>query len=189
MKNRKGRICFMGLIAAAFMFCGCATPEYKLGWNKKFNYRLPVMGKNNWIIISDSAYPAKRADGIETIATDKSLTSVLDYVLSSMDESGHAGATAWISAELEKIPDRDAMGIEEIYQEIWRQLNEAKITTKTALEQEILEMVEDQAADYRVLVLKSTTQLPYTTVYLQLDCRYWDETREKRLRDALRVAE
>ena len=189
MKNRQGRICIMGMVAAAFLFCGCATPEYKLAWNKKFTSRLPEMGKNNWIVISDAAYPAERADGIETIATNKPLTSVLDYVLSSMDKAGHAGATAWISAELEKIPDRDAIGIEDIYQEIWRQLNEAKITTKTALEQDILKMVETQGADYRILVLKSNTRLPYTTVYLQLDCRYWDETREKRLRDAIRTAE
>ncbi len=177
------------MVVAAFLVSGCAGPEYKLAWDKKFNNRLPVMGKNNWIIISDSAYPAKRADGIETIATDKPLTSVLDYVLSNIDKAGHAGATAWISSELEKIPDRDAIGIEDIYQEIWRQLNEANITTKTAIEKDILKMVEDEAADYNILVLKSTTRLPYTTVYLQLDCRYWDETREKRLRDALRSAE
>ncbi|RJR08801.1 hypothetical protein C4588_05450 [Candidatus Parcubacteria bacterium] len=178
------------VIISAVVLCGCAsTPEYKLSWSKKFNSRLPVMGKDNWIIIGDAAHPSRRAIGIETIATRKSITSVLDYVLSGMDKTGHAGATAWISSELEKIPDRDAIGIAKVHQEIRRQLNNAKITTKTAIEQEILKMIEAEAGDYNILVLKSDTQLPYTTVYLHLDCRYWDETREKRLRDALRASE
>lgn len=184
---KKGYRYAVGLcvILAVLLFCGCATQDYK----DKFNRKLPVMGKNNWIIVSDSAYPAKRVNGIETIAADQPLTSVLDYVLENIDDAGHAGVTAWISSELENIPDRDAIGIGDIYQEIWRLLNEAKVITKTALEQEILKKIEAEAEDYNILVIKSNTQLPYTSVYLQLDCRYWDEAREKRLRDALRTSE
>ncbi len=189
MRDRKRGAIPVCLVFAALVFCGCATPEYKLSWNKKLNYRLPVMGKNNWIVITDAAYPATHTRGVEIIATDKPLTSVLDYVISSMDKAGHIGATAWISSELEKIPDRDAIGIDDIYQEIWCQLNEAKIKTKAALEKDIVKMIEAEAADYKILVLKSETQLPYTTVYLHLDCGYWDDTREKRLRDALRSSE
>ncbi len=110
-------------------------------------------------------------------------------MISGLDDLGHAGATAWISSELEKIPDLDATGIVKIHQDIRRILSEAKITIKVASEQELLRRIEADAADYNVLVVKSRTPLPYTTVYLHLDCRYWDESREKRLRDALRSSE
>lgn len=180
----------LGTIVVVSVFCGCATPpEWKLPWYKKFDNRLPVMGKDNWIIIADSAYPCRRASGIETIATRKSLPAVLDYVLSGLDDEGHAGATAWLSSELEKIPDRDAIGITKVHHEIRRLLNEAKVTIKVATEQEILKKIETETVDYNVLVLKSGTPMPYTSVYLHLDCRYWDDAREKRLRDALRGSE
>ena len=172
------------------MACGCATPpDSALPWHKKFDNRLPVMGKDNWIIVADAAYPCRRAPGVETIATGKSLPSVLGYVLSNIDDSEHAGATAWMSSELEKIPDRDAIGITKVHHAIRSQLNDAKITIKIATEQEILKKIEAETVDYNVLVLKSETSLPYTSVYLHLDCRYWDEAREKRLRDALRGSE
>lgn len=182
----------VGIIAVIMvsMLCGCSTPpEYKLPWHKKFDSRLSLLGKDNWIIVTESSYPCRRAMGIETIATHKGLPSVLDYVLSGMDDSVHAGATAWLCSELEKVPDRDAIGITKVHHEIRRLLNDAKIPVKVATEQEILKKIDTETADYNVLVLKSGTPLPYTSVYLHIDCRYWDEAREKRLRDALRSSE
>ncbi|MDD4871399.1 MAG: hypothetical protein PHR77_12640 [Kiritimatiellae bacterium] len=190
MKTWNRSLFGFSVIVVVSVFCGCATPpEWKLPWNKKLDNRLPVMGKDNWIIVADSSYPCRRAAGIETIATKKNLPAVLNRVLSGLDDLGHASATAWICSELEKIPDRDAIGITKVHHEIRRLLNDAKITIKVATEQEILKKIAAETTDYNVLVLKSGTPLPYTSVYLHLDCRYWDEDREKRLRDALRSSE
>jgi hypothetical protein len=38
---------------------------------------------------------------------------------------------------------------------------------------------------YQILILKTTLTIPYTTVFLQLDCGYWSDAAEKRLRHSL----
>ena len=51
--------------------------------------------------------------------------------------------------------------------------------------EEILERINGAAAKYEVLVLKTATTLPYTSVFLELDCGYWNESAEARLRAAI----
>lgn len=41
------------------------------------------------------------------------------------------------------------------------------------------------ATDFLVIVLKTTFTLPYTSLFIQLDCAYWSAESEKKLRAAL----
>jgi len=36
---------------------------------------------------------------------------------------------------------------------------------------------------YKILVLKTDQTVPYTSVFIKLDCGYWNEGKEKRFRD------
>lgn len=177
------------LLAAMVTGCSTPVPEGELPWNKKFDRQLSRIGKDNWVVITDAAYPARNIASAETIVTPKQLTTVLDFVLDRLGDSDSVLATAWISAELERIPDRDAPDISRFHKEIRKLLNDAKVEVKVAKEEEILKKFEGDAAAYKVLLLRTTTPLPYSAVYLHLDSKYWDEAREKRLRDALRSAE
>jgi hypothetical protein len=181
----------LGVLFSVASILGCATPipESEMSWKEQFNAHLGRMGKNNWIVVSDAAYTSRHVEGTQMLATHKSLTSVLGLVLDKISDSDHVYATAWISSELEHIPDRDALGITQTHKEIRRLLNAAKVETKVLPESEILKKLEGDAATCNVLILKSITPLPYSSIWLQLDCRYWDEAREKRLRDALRGIE
>jgi hypothetical protein len=147
------------------------------------------MGKNSWIVITDAAYPAGRVAGVEAIVAPKPITTVLDYVLDRLGDSQSVGATAWLSSELERIPDRDAPDIARLHKDLCRALNAAKVEIKVATEEEIAKKVAADAAAYRILVIRTTTPLPYSSVHLSLNCKYWDAAREKRLRDALRGSE
>ena len=47
----------------------------------------------------------------------------------------------------------------------------------------------DKASEmFNVLLLKTDMTLPYTSVFLQLDCGYWNADKEKRLRAAFEHA-
>jgi hypothetical protein len=39
-----------------------------------------------------------------------------------------------------------------------------------------------------VLILKTSATIPYTSVFLQLNCRYWSDDAEARLRAAMQQA-
>lgn len=191
MKHRSDLSVFFGALFLAALAGGCGTPlpEAEQSWRDQFEANLERMGKHNWIVIAEAAYTSRYATGTRTVATGKSLPSVLDSVLSEISDSKHVSATAWISSELERIPDRDAPGITQFHKDIRRLLNTSKVEIKVVPEKEIVKKVEADAGTCNVLFLKSSSPLPYSSVYLQLDCRYWDEAREKRLRDALRSAE
>ena len=40
---------------------------------------------------------------------------------------------------------------------------------------------------FNVLILKTDMALPYTSVFLRLECGYWDAGKEKALREALKA--
>jgi len=190
MRQFKTLLSIVHLSAAAIVMSGCAsTPETDMSWNARFDDRLLTMGRNNWVIITESGYSRKSSPGTEIIATRKALPSVLNTVLSSISDSGHANATALVTSELEHIPDRDAPGITKLNRDIRRILNGAKVSTLVLPEQDIIRKIESEAGNYYTLILKTSTPLPYASVYIKLDSRYWDEEREKRLREALRSAD
>ena len=49
---------------------------------------------------------------------------------------------------------------------------------------DLLERLGRASANYRVLILKTDLELPYSSVFLQLERGYWSDEAEKRLREA-----
>jgi hypothetical protein len=39
---------------------------------------------------------------------------------------------------------------------------------------------------FHILILKSTLRVPYTSVFLRLDCKYWSDSAENQLRQAMK---
>ena len=50
-------------------------------------------------------------------------------------------------------------------------------------------LAHSDASKYAVLVLKSKTALPYSSVFIELDSGYWDRDSEDRLRQEMRAAQ
>ena len=46
-------------------------------------------------------------------------------------------------------------------------------------------MLDEAGQTFRVLIIKTDMTLPYTSVFLQLDCGYWTAEAEKRLRETM----
>jgi hypothetical protein len=56
----------------------------------------------------------------------------------------------------------------------------------TELEQQsLLTLLEDANRSFDVLVIRTTTALPYSSVFLELQPRYWDVDSETRLRERI----
>ena len=50
----------------------------------------------------------------------------------------------------------------------------------------IIDRLDKTSEKFSVLILKSTLLLPYTSVFIELDCGYWSPEAEERLREAIR---
>jgi hypothetical protein len=50
------------------------------------------------------------------------------------------------------------------------------------LHEHLIAQVGEAGASFHVLVLKTTLTVPYSSVFLRLNCRYWSDAAEARMR-------
>ncbi len=187
---RRGRSRFGILALAAMLAGGCvAVSEVEtirpvsMEWREKINRELPALGHRNWIVVADSAYPRQSAPGIETVATGAGQLEVVEYVLDRIEQAPHVDAVVLLDAELEHVAEADAPGVEAYRTELKRLLNTKQVQVMP--HEDIIAKLDEGSKLFNVLVLKTDMVLPYTTVFLELDCGYWNADAEQRLRKTL----
>jgi RbsD / FucU transport protein family len=156
-------------------------------WKTVLQTHLPLYGHRNWIVVSDSAFPAYAEPGIETIVANDDLASVLQYVAASISASRHVRATVLLDKEIDFVEESDYPGVSELRR---------RITTTFAIDQvssvphsEIMKTISEAGATYRVLFIKTTGTVPYSSVYIRLDCGYMSDDVERRIRNAMAAAD
>lgn len=173
----------LALLALLASFAGCRAPGGAPSWRDELDRRLPVLGHRNLIVVADAAYPQQQAGGITTLCTGAEHFEVLDAVLAAIDAAPHVAAEVWLDAELDAVPERLAPGIDAYRAALARTLGARPIERLPHLE--LIGKLDEAARRFTVLVLKTDLTLPYTSVFLELDCGYWDAAREQLLRAAL----
>ena len=156
-------------------------------WERQFRATLPLFGHRNWIVVADSAYPAQTRPGIETIAADADHIHVLRTVLNAINASRHLRAGVFTDKELAFVPANDAPGVVEYRRQLDAVLYGARVSQLP--HEQIIHKLDQSAQLFRILILKTAMTIPYTSVFFELDCGYWNSGAEQRLRQAILVAE
>ncbi len=143
--------------------------------------QIKLLGHRNWILITDAAYPVQIGPGIETIAVDAEVGQVLSEVLDQTQSSGHIRPIIWRDAESQDLQVKSTDGIR-IPEEI---LCNRGLESKFDLHESLISTIDSAAKTFKVLVLKTNTKLAYSTVFLELQCGYWTQDEESRLRKTL----
>lgn len=149
-------------------------------WEQSLKRQLPLLGHRNWIVVADSAYPAQSNPGIETIATNADHLLVLKGALNAIDSSRHVRPNIYLDAEFKLVAEQDGRGVTEYRQKLARLIGERE--TRVLAHDQIIARLDESAKLFRVLILKSRLAIPYTSVFLELDCGYWTPDAEERLR-------
>jgi hypothetical protein len=152
-------------------------------WKQKFNRELPRFGHRNWIVVADSAYPCQCSPGIETLAVGGDQIERVRAVLDAVDKAPHVRAVVYLDAELDAVPEDDAPGIDLFRAELDALLEGRPV--KKVPHEEIIARLDETAKFFNVLLIKTDLTLPYTSVFLELDCGYWSAEAEQRLRDSI----
>ena len=168
---------FLGILV---MVSGTLAVEAQTGWQEKVNEALPLMGHRNWIVVVDSAYPLQSSPGVETVETSADQLVVLDYVLDAIKNSKHVRPLVHTDAELRYVPESKAPGVDQYRKDLQARL--AGLHADSILHQKLIDQLNALGRDFHVLILKSTMTIPYTSVFLQLDCKYWSAEDEAGLR-------
>ena len=165
------------LVWAALSLGGCASTSE---WRTTLHEQLPLLGHRNWIVIADSAYPSQTRAGITTIHTGTDQLTVVKAVLEELGKTRHVKPTILLDAELQTVPESDARRITAYRHDLKALLGDR--ASQSLPHMEIIKKLDASAELFHVLILKTDLALPYTSVFLELDCGYWDAEAEKRMR-------
>ena len=149
-------------------------------WRKTIAERIPLYGHRNWIAIVDSAYPAQTRSGIETVVTDANQAEVVKTVLKALGDSKHVRPIVYTDAELNYVDEKDAPGVTAYRAELKQVLGSRQVSSIP--HEQIIHKLDEAGQTFRVLIVKTNMTIPYTSVFLQLDCKYWSADAEQRLR-------
>ncbi len=156
----------------------------KTNWEQILKERLDAFGHRNWLVVADSAYPSQSKAGIETIVADEEQIAVLEKVRTILNASQHVTPIVYTDEELTFVEEKYAPGVTAYREKLASLLHgyQANVLPHDT----IISKLDQVAETFRVLLIKSNMRIPYTSVFFQLECGYWNAESEKRLRAAMK---
>ena len=152
-------------------------------WKTDLESTIKLYGHRNWIVVADGAYPKQSNPAIKTIAVNANQLEVVQFVNEIIKKSTHVRANIFVDKEMAFVPEKDAKGIENYRTELNKILDKKDL--KTQLHEDIIKELDTSAKLFDVLIIKTNLCIPYTSVFFQLDCGYWNAEAEKNLRTNL----
>lgn len=166
-----------------FFQSGKSSAEPK-NWKEQLNAELPLLGHRNWILVVDKAFPAQTAPGIKIINTGEPLQDALKYTLQKIDRSLHVKPNIYTDKELGYLTTEMVPFIENYRKELANNLK--GIEPQTLLHDSVFVKIDKASKLFQIIVLKTEEVIPYSSVFIQLDCRYWSGEKEKALRELMK---
>lgn len=148
-------------------------------WKKEFKKEIPLLGHRNWIVIVDMAYPLQNKSGIKTIYTGESYMNVLSFVYTEIKQSPHIKPIIYQDQELSILSDLEVIGIENLKRKMSEIFGEKEINHLP--HDELIARLDEVSQMFTVVILKTNLTLPYTSTFIELDCKYWDEEQQENL--------
>ena len=167
------------ILSLAPILASAQSPD----WRTRLNEELPLLGHRNWIAVVDSAYPLQTSAGVETIETNANQLDVVRVVLDQISKTKHVRPVIFTDAELKVVPETDAAGVAAYRESLTSLLG--KIDVQSLPHEEIISKLDEAGKTFHVLVLKTNMTIPYTSVFIRLECGYWTADAEKRLREKM----
>ena len=174
-----------GLLAlgTALMSLGCANMADDSSWQAAVQRQAGQLGYRNWIVIAEASFPAHSRPGVRQVTAPVDIPDALDYVLKTLEETETVRPQIYVSRELRSVENDFAPGIDELRKSLKNSFHGHEPTELD--QQSLLTLLEDANRSFDVLVIRTTTALPYSSVFLELQPGYWDVDSETRLRERI----
>jgi len=162
---------------------GCALEQPGSEWKAAVSNQVNQLGYRNWIVISEASFPAHSRTGVHQISAPVDIPEATDYVLRSIEQTEHVKPRIYLAREMRSVENDYAPGIDEFRKRIAASLHSHEATE---LDHEALvTLLEDANRSFNVLVIRTTTALPYSSVFMELQPGYWDADSETHLREKM----
>lgn len=187
MSHQLGRL----ICCAVLLVCSPLLQSQRVGssasWKDTLQSRLPLYGHRNWIVVADSAFPVYAEPGIETIAANADFASVLKSVAGEIAASRHVRGTVFLDKEIEFVEEQDYPGVTALRRTIATTFPTDQVSSIP--HSEAMSRIAQAGTNYRVPFIKTTGRIPYSSVYIRLDCGYMSEEIERKISNAMEAAD
>lgn len=174
----------VSLSITAVMVCvSCGPFQNSRDWKGSVDHQVNQLGYRNWIVVSEASFPAQNRPGIRQVISDAEVPEVLDYVLNALEKTQHVRPQVYLTREMRSVENDFAPGIESMRESIREALHGHEPTEID--QQSLITLLEAANESYDVIVIRTPTALPYSSVFLELQPGYWDAESEVRLRQRI----
>jgi hypothetical protein len=167
--------------------CGSSGERPPPVWGGLVSREIDALGIQNWIIIAESSFPVVSRRGVRTVIVDAEIPELVDFVVNYLERSENVTPSFNTARELPFVSNDRAPGIDQFRKDLDEALHGHKVRELDYRSLSLL--AHSDASKFAVLVLKSKTALPYSSVFIELDSGFWDRDLEDELRENIRNAE
>ena len=156
------------------------VPPLEGSWRDEVLHKIDLLGHRNWVLVVDKAFPEQSSPGMTYVDVEQDLLPTLTEVLEMVESSTHVNPVIYRDKELEYLTDQQVPGIEAFKAESDRILGGYPVNS--LLHDDVFRLLDESSTLFSTLVIKTDGTLPYTSVFMQLDCAYWGPEEEAALR-------
>ena len=175
------------LTSGLFASCQNTRPNTVImesaSWTEVLEEDLHLLGHRNWVLVVDKAFPEQSSPGMKYLYVEQDLIPTLKYVMEALDRSTHISPIIYQDKELTYISEDQVNGIDVFRTDVAKVLDGRDVNT--LLHDEVFSLLDASSSLFKVLVIKTSCTLPYTSVFMQLDCSYWGPDNEAELRQKM----
>ncbi len=169
------------VFGVALMSLGCADMQQGSDWQAAVQRQVGQLGYRNWIVVAEASFPAHNRPGLRQINAPVGIPQALDFVLNTLEQTETVRPLVYVPRELRAVENDFAPGIDEFRKSLQAAMHGHETTELD--QQSLLTLLEDANRSFDVLVIRTPTALPYSSVFLELQPGYWDVDSETRLRE------
>jgi len=177
----KGFKRIMKKLIVIFLLLGSLCAE---GLEEKLKQELPRLGHRNWIVIADAAYPQQVAPGVETMVVSREMLATVEKVITEIGKTRNLRPVIFTDLEMRYVSEKNAPGITAYREGLAKIL--ANQTVQSLPHEELIGKLDEAGKTFKILLIKTPMDKPYTSVFIRLECGYWNEASEKELRKAMK---
>jgi D-ribose pyranose/furanose isomerase RbsD len=171
------------LLFAPVLMSGCGMMPQGGGWRDALMAHTSQLGYRNWIVVAEASFPAHSRPGVRQITANDEIPAVVDEVLKTLEQTEHVTPHIFVAREMQAVENDYAPGIDEFRKQLAGALRSRETTQLE--QQSLMTLMEDANKSFEVLVIRTNTALPYTSVFMELQPGYWNSDSESRLREQL----
>lgn len=180
---------FIVFLSLAITLSGCnykthtVDNQNAVDWKSQLKEKLTEFGHRNWILLVDKAFPSQNADGITILNTGEDLLDVLNFTLQEIDRSTHVSPIVYTDKELSFLTSDLVGNIGDYRSKLEKSIG--KYNAQALLHDSVFVKIDEASKLFEVLVLKTNETIPYSSVFIELDCKYWSGKNENLLRNMM----